>query len=264
MRFAYRSWGSGPLVLLFHGFPDTADTWDVIGPAIAAQGFRVVAPFQRGIAPTAIPERDTVTRTLGEDALALIEALGEKTACLVGHDWGAETVYAAAGLKPDRVEKLVTVSIPCRLAIPRGPSALWHGRHFFALKLPGAVKRLQADNFAMVDMLCRRWSPTWKFTADDLASVKRAYAQPGCADAAIGYYRALSFLTPDFMRGPYPMPSLAITGAQDPAVTVADFEKGRRCYASTYKIVEIPGGHFCHRESPEPFIKAVVDFLKGR
>jgi pimeloyl-ACP methyl ester carboxylesterase len=115
----------------------------------------------------------------------------------------------------------------------------------------------------MVDMLCRRWSPTWRFTAEDLAPIKRALAELGCADATIGYYRALSFLTPDFMRGPWKMPSLAISGSDDPAVTVADFEAARRYYASTYEVVSIPGGHFCHRESPDPFVKAVVKFLKG-
>jgi pimeloyl-ACP methyl ester carboxylesterase len=69
MRFAYLEWGSGPLVLAMHGFPDTPHTWNVIGPALAAEGFRVVAPFQRGYAPSSMPARDATSKDLGEDVL---------------------------------------------------------------------------------------------------------------------------------------------------------------------------------------------------
>jgi pimeloyl-ACP methyl ester carboxylesterase len=263
LRFAYLEWGSGPLVLLCHGFPDTPHTYDALGPALASAGFRAVAPFMRGYAPTQIPDRDTDTRTLGEDALALLTALGAEKACLVGHDWGTEAVFAAAGLKPERIEKLVTVAIPARPAIPFSPRLGWAARHFITLRLPGAEGRFRANNFEMTDVLCKRWSPTWKFTAEDLAPVKKAFAEPGCLNAALGYYRALNPMTPDFMRGPYQMPSLAIAGGDDPQVFPAHFENARRCYAKSYQVVTLPGGHFCHREAPEAFVKAVVTFLKG-
>jgi pimeloyl-ACP methyl ester carboxylesterase len=263
LRFGYLEWGSGPLVLMFHGFPDTAHTWDALGPALASAGFRAVAPFMRGYAPTAVPDGDADTRVLGQDVLALISALGADKACVVGHDWGAEAVFAAAGLGPERVEKLVTVAIPARPAIPWSPTLAWDARHFITLRLPGAVSRFMADDFAMVDVLCRRWSPTWKFGPEELAPVKKALAERANANAALGYYRATQVLTPEFLRRPVSMPSLAVCGADDPALSPADFEAARRCYASTYQVVSVPGGHFCHRESPDAFVKAVVGFLKG-
>src|SRR5213078_1539062 len=88
LRFAYLEQGSGPLVLLLHGFPDTAHTWDRALAELARGGYRAVAPFMRGYFPTAIPSDGRYDAdTLGRDALALIEALGEESAVVVGHDW---------------------------------------------------------------------------------------------------------------------------------------------------------------------------------
>ena len=106
LRFAYLEEGAGPLVLLLHGFPDTAHTWDEIAPRIAAKGYRIVAPFMRGYYPTQVPAVDADARTLSTDVLALIEALGERSAVVVGHDWGAAAAYGAAALAPERVTKL--------------------------------------------------------------------------------------------------------------------------------------------------------------
>jgi|GEM_PF-3747368 len=76
LRFAYFEEGTGPLVLLLHGFPDTAHAWDQVRPALAAAGFRAVSPFTRGYAPTEVPRDEAFDAdTLGRDALALIEAL---------------------------------------------------------------------------------------------------------------------------------------------------------------------------------------------
>ena len=144
LRFAYLEWGGGPLVLAIHGFPDTPHTWSVIGPALAAQGYRVVAPFLRGYAPSGLPARDTTTKILGEDTVALITALGEPRAHLLGHDWGAEAVYAAAGLAPERIITLTAVGIPHRAAVLPTPKLGWALRHFLTLTLPGAEKRFVA------------------------------------------------------------------------------------------------------------------------
>ena len=95
LNFAYLENGSGPLVLMLHGFPDTAHSWDDLRPRIAAQGYRAVSPFMRGYHPTAIPHRDTDQETLARDPLALIEALGTRDAIIIGHDWGASAAYGA-------------------------------------------------------------------------------------------------------------------------------------------------------------------------
>src|SRR5262245_21138100 len=87
VRFAYFEEGRGPLVLLVHGFPDTAHTWDDVRPALAKRGYRAVSVFTRGYWPTEVPADGRYdAETLGRDLLALIEALGETSAIVVGHD----------------------------------------------------------------------------------------------------------------------------------------------------------------------------------
>src|SRR5580658_10060075 len=101
VRFAYFEEGKGPLVLLLHGFPDTPHTWDAVRPAVAAAGYRAVTPFLRGYAPTSVPADGAYdAETLGRDVVALIDALGERRAVVVGHDWGAAAAYSAATLAP--------------------------------------------------------------------------------------------------------------------------------------------------------------------
>src|SRR5271168_3195362 len=105
LNFAYLENGSGPLVLMLHGFPDTAHSWDDLRPRLAARGYRAVSPFMRGYHPTAIPTRDADAATLAADVLALVKALGETRAIVVGHDWGAAAAYGAAALAPDAIAK---------------------------------------------------------------------------------------------------------------------------------------------------------------
>src|SRR6201991_3918756 len=112
LRFAYLEEGSGPLVLMLHGFPDTARSWDQLRPRIAAKGYRAVSPFMRGYHPSGIPDRDPDQETLARDPLALIEALGATDAIVIGHDWGAAAAYGAAGLGQERVTKLFVLAIP--------------------------------------------------------------------------------------------------------------------------------------------------------
>src|SRR3954471_1519064 len=96
--FAYLEAGSGPLALCLHGFPDSAWGFRQLLPELASAGFRAVAPFQRGYAPTEVPADGLFqTGALGLDACALHEALGgDGDAVIIGHDWGALGTYAAA------------------------------------------------------------------------------------------------------------------------------------------------------------------------
>src|SRR5215831_1910240 len=97
LEFGILEAGSGPLALCLHGFPDSAHTWRYLLPALARAGFRAVAPFMRGYAPTGIPVDGAYgIGALAADAVALHEALdGDDDAVLIGHDWGAEAAYPA-------------------------------------------------------------------------------------------------------------------------------------------------------------------------
>jgi pimeloyl-ACP methyl ester carboxylesterase len=261
-RFGYLSWGEGPLVLLFHGFPDSAYAWTRMGPTLAAAGYRVVAPFLRGYAPSAIPDRDTTVERLGRDVLALIKALGAERARIVGHDWGAEAVYAAASMEPDRIERLVTIGLPHRRALRLTPGLFWLARHFLTLRLPGAERRFAADDYALLETFCRRWSPGWTPPAEDLEPTKNIFAAPGTVHSALGYYRAVDPRTPAYFKRKLAMPTLCIGGTSDPALDEADFARTARYCANDFRLAMIPGGHFCHRESEAAFLAAVLPFMQ--
>lgn len=257
--FAYLSAGTGPLVLLLHGFPDTAHTWDRSIAALAAAGFRAVAPFLRGYHPTSIPADGRYDiETLGADTVALIQALGEERAVVVGHDWGASAAYAAAVQAPERVKLLVTVAIPHPRAMKPTPKLVWTLRHFATLRRKSAGRRIRANDFALVDTLWRRWSPAWtNIPAEETASVKAAFAQPGCAEAACAYYATISARLPPSLRAQVKVPTVSFAGEHD-NVAPRSYEKARRCFDASYEVVILPGGHFMHREHPEPFVTELV------
>ena len=254
LTFSCLEEGRGPLVLLMHGFPDTAHTWDLTRPALARAGYRAVSPFMRGYAPTEIPaDGDYRIDTLARDVAALIDALGEDRAIVIGHDWGASAAFGAAILFPERVSFLVTVAIPHPASLRPSPALLWKVRHFIALRRRGAAERMRADDFAYVDELLHRWSPAWSVPPGESSAVKRAFAAPGCVEAALGYYRALRPRLPPSQRGSIRVPSLAFAGATDFAVQPRDYERARRLYRDAYHVAVLPGGHFLHREHPDQF-----------
>ncbi|MFN8559753.1 MAG: alpha/beta hydrolase [Dehalococcoidia bacterium] len=112
--------GQGPLVLLCHGFPETWYSWRHQLPALAAAGYHAVAPDQRGYGQTDAPEaidRYTSFHLVG-DMVGLLDALGETTAVIVGHDWGAIVAWQATLLRPDRFRAVAALSVPF---VPRGP-----------------------------------------------------------------------------------------------------------------------------------------------
>ncbi|MEN0063318.1 MAG: alpha/beta hydrolase [Myxococcota bacterium] len=262
LHFTYREMGQGPLALLLHGFPDTPHTYDHLGRALAEAGYRVVAPFMRGYHPTEAPARDTTIDDLSQDALALMSALGhERTALLVGHDWGAATVFAVAGRAPERVERLVAIGIPHPATLRPSLRLIWAGRHFIGLRLPGAAGWLKRDG---VDRLVRRWSPTWDFGPEETAPVKECFAHPESLRAAIGYYRGgPPGREVEGFRGKISVPTLAISGEDDPGVTPDDFAFAQRKFTGSYNVIVLPGGHFVHRESPEGTREAILKFAAG-
>lgn len=262
LRFAYLSAGTGPLVLLLHGFPDTPHTFEHPLAALAGAGYRAVAPFMRGYHPTAIPRDGAYdVETLAKDALALIEALGARDAIVIGHDWGAAAAYTAAGLSPERVRLLITIGIPHPRSLTPSPTLAWQARHFLALRRKRAADDLRANDFAYLDELVRRWSPGRDVPATDTAHVKEAFREPGSAEAACAYYAAVSLRMPAPLRVPITVPTVTFAGAHD-QIAVRMYEKARRCFTASYEVVEVPGGHFMHRDYPHEFTTELLRVLR--
>lgn len=263
LRFAYVEAGpaDGPLCIFVHGFPDTPQTWEHALPVAAELGFHAVAPFTRGYAPTEIPrEEDYGSDTLGRDVLAIATALGHEKFVLVGHDWGASAAYSAAGLAGERIRLLVTVGIPHPASMVPTPALLWTVRHFFALRPRGKAAQMRADSMAYIDELVHRWSPAWKVPPGETDAVKRSLGEPGSLEAALGYYRALSLVTPAGQRRHVTCPAVAFAGTGD-MVAVSAYERARSRYTGSYEVATMPGGHFMHREHPAIFARELQRVL---
>jgi pimeloyl-ACP methyl ester carboxylesterase len=195
-------WGpaDGPLVVALHGFPDTAWTWRHVAPLLAEAGYRVVAPFLRGYAPSGIPsDRDCSVRALAADAVAFHGLYaGDERTVLVGHDWGAIAAATVAGDRRSPYAKVATLAVPplrwmnptrdtvrpWLSATARQPLHSW----YIALnQLPGVSERV-------FERLTRRlwaaWSPGYDAT-DDLAHLADAVPDLAHARAVVSYYRAL-------------------------------------------------------------------------
>ena len=279
MTFHYLAAGEGPLALCLHGFPDNAHTYDEMLPALAAAGFRAVAPFMRGYAPTSpAPDGRYQSVLLAQDALALVSALGSERACLVGHDWGATAAYGAAALAPERVERMVTIGAAHPAAF-RGDLATSYERHkgiwhAYFFQMPFAEQAVAANDFAFIEQWWRDASPEYDPTPI-IERVKATFRVPGVVTAALGYYRhtfhpgnrdpALEALQGRVSSAPTPVPTLALHGTRDRPGRLEAFERMDDLFVGGLQKIVYPGaGHFVHVERPGDVNRRIVEFLRGK
>jgi pimeloyl-ACP methyl ester carboxylesterase len=279
LRFATLEAGDGPLVLCLHGFPDHARSFRHQLPALAAAGFRAVAPFMRGYAPTEIPADGRYqSAVLAQDAIELIAALGYSSACVFGHDWGAVAAYGAATLAPRTVTKLVTA------AVPHGPSVLnaflsnydqqrrsWY---MFFFQHPFSDSAVAHDDFHFIERLWQDWSPGWQYPPEEMQALKATFRTPGVAQAALGYYRCtlnpanqdpqLADLQTQISMSPITVPTLVLHGARDGCMSADLLDGMEALFPAGLRKVLIPNaGHFLHQEQPDEVNRVVMDFLQN-
>lgn len=267
LTFAARTCGDdGPLALCLHGFPDSAHTWDGLLPELASAGFRAVAPWTRGYAPTSVPaDGDYSGAALTADVNALHEALGgDRDAVLIGHDWGAMATYAAAAVAPERWRRLVAIAVPPPKV---AASAFFHyaqlkrSFYVFMFQTPLAELVAGADDLRFIDNLWRDWSPSYDGTAD-LVHVKAALRAPANLAAAIGYYRAM--FTSGFASEAPKQPTLYLHGTVDGAFGVEGVRDTPAQLSADSRVEVIADvGHFLHLEKPGEVNRLILDWLRG-
>ncbi|HMN46382.1 MAG TPA: alpha/beta hydrolase [Povalibacter sp.] len=167
IRMRIAEMGSGPLVIFVHGWPESWYSWRHQLPAIAAAGYRVVAPDMRGYGQTDKPAavEDYDIQHVTGDLVGILDALGEKQAILVGHDWGAIVTWHAMLLHPDRFTALVAMSVP------------YNGRG--AVSLVEGLRRSLGDNFFYILYFQEPGAAEQEFDADPRGILSRLYLSPG-------------------------------------------------------------------------------------
>lgn len=279
LEFGYLAAGApeAPLALCLHGFPDTAHTYRHLLPALADAGYRAVAPFMRGYAPTSVPADGRYqTAALALDANRLHEALGGgPNAVLIGHDWGATAVYPAASAAPERWSKVVGMAVP-----PSGAlggmlqyDQIKRSFYMFFFQLPLADFVVPGNDFEFIARLWQDWSPGYDATVD-VAHVRDALRDPANLGAALGYYRATWGTAPPpppdpdvdavaAAAGSLPkQPVLYLHGEDDGCLGVHLARTAERLLASPSRVEIVAGvGHFLHLEAPDVVNSKIMEFL---
>jgi pimeloyl-ACP methyl ester carboxylesterase len=262
--------GSGPPVVLLHGFPEFWYSWRHQLPALADAGYRAVAPDLRGYNLSDKPPgvRSYRPGELVADVAALIEQLGAGPAVVVGHDWGGVIAWLLFMRRPDLVRGIVVMNAPHPATFMR---ELPHARQllrswymfFFQLPwLPEAV--LQFQRFGMVRNTLR-WQPVHRdaFTPDDTERYRQALAQPGALTAAINYYRAAFRYRREGERSFRPVrgPALVIWGERDAYLSPHVLD-GLAAWAPDARLARLPdASHWVQNDASDEVNRLLLQFL---
>ena len=266
VRLHYLTAGSGPPVVLLHGYTQTSHMWLPLIAALA-DSHTLIAPDLRGAGESAIPEGGYDKKTLARDVHALVQALGHRRVAIVGHDIGLMVAYAYAAQFPNEVERIALMD-----AFLPGVGAwkdvwllrdLWHF-HFHGevpLQLVAGRERIYFEHF---------WND---FAADRAHSVPEtdrklysaAYARPGGMRAGFAYFQAFEQDAADFAelaKTPLPMPMLVLTGEKASGTFL--IEQGRLVARDVQGVVIKGSGHWLLEEAPDQVIPLLVSFLSGK
>ncbi len=269
---------TGEIVVCLHGFPDDSGTFRHQLPALAAAGYRVIAPTLRGYEPSSQPDDgDYSLATLARDVLAWIDDLGADRVHLFGHDWGAAITYTAGALAPERFQSLTTIAVPhaARLtaALRKVPSQLRKSWYMSFFQIRGlSDRRVERDDWALVRRLWKTWSPGHDLSDDEWVDLRATFEAPGVKQAMLAYYRQnasplilMGIRKPEAMRlTSVPVRTLAITGADDGCMDTRLWDLAFHAddFPAGHRVERIEGaGHFTHLERPDEVNRLVLDWI---
>ena len=272
-------WGpeAGPIALCLHGFPDTPHGFRKIVPHLVGAGYRVVAPYMRGYAPSGLPS--DAAYHLGAimyDALQVHQAAGPTPEdVVIGHDWGAMVATGLAAMPDSPFRRAVVMSVPpsATLRSNRGslakllPGQLVRSWYISYFQLPFAPER---SGPWIVPLLWRRWSPGYD-AAEDLPLVQSAIGAPDRWRAALGLYRATirQYRPPAqyaelhrWWTEPPRINTLYLHGAEDGCMTAKFTPFVRDALPLDSDAAVIAGaGHFLQLDRPDEVGRRIVEFL---
>lgn len=277
LNFTVYEIGAGPLVLCLHGFPDTARTFRLLLPALAAAGYRGAAPVLRGYESSSQPaDGDYSMAALSQDVVAIASALDDGPAHLVGHDWGASIAYAAASSSPHQWLSLTTLAVPHPAAFAANMvadySQLRRSWYMYLFQMRGMAEAIVGGaEFAFLHALWRDWSPDYTPDPSDMAALFETFSKPGVLEAALAYYRtAFDTAAPRagesaaIWAAPVAAPTLGLTGESDGCISSEIFARSmpEALFSQGVNVRRVRGaGHFLHLERPDEVNALITSFL---
>lgn len=254
--------GDGPAVLLLHGFPDSSRLWRHQVPPLVEAGFRVVAPDLRGFGNSDMPQEVEAygIRHSIADVVAVLDALDVERAHVVGHDWGAGLAWAVAGLVPERVERLVVLSVG-HPNTQREPTIEQREKAWYMLLFQFAGV---AEELLMRDdwRLAREW-----IRGDgDLERYLVDLSRPGALTAALNWYRANLHPRGELEERrefpAIPAPTLGVWGSRDNYLTEEPMLRSGEHVTGPWRYERIEGAsHWLPLDAPERISELLLEFL---
>lgn len=261
----------GPLVILLHGFPEFGYGWRRQMGALAAAGFRVVAPDQRGYGQSSKPLDITSYRIAraSADAVAIADRLGHEKFHLAGHDWGGMAAWDLVIRYPERVHAAVIMSAVHPDVVRRSgrflarhPTQLLRSSYMIFFQIPWLPERLMsAFNHKWLEQMLVWTSRAGTFSADELVRYRDAWAQPGAVSGMVNWYRALFRMTrtPKHIERRVRVPVRIAWGLRDVFLLPALGEESLH-YCDDAAMVRFPtAGHWLHLEEPEAISRLFIE-----
>jgi pimeloyl-ACP methyl ester carboxylesterase len=261
LRFHVIVEGEGAPVVLLHGFPDTAHVWRHQILALVEADYRVIAPDLRGRGQTEAPARVEDYRLTNSvsDVAGIMDALGVERAHIVAHDWGAGAGWLFAALMPERVGRLVALSVGNPAARGRADlDALRKGWYRLLFLYPEIERILQQDNWYLLRALFGGAKDLDRYLAD--------LAQPGALTAGLNWYRANMSI--ERLAGPPPdlppilAPTLGVFGARDPYLTEEAMARSGETVRGPWRYERFDeAGHWIQLDAPDLLNALLIEFL---
>ena len=251
--------GTGPSVLLLHGFPDSLHLWRAVAPRLVAAGYRVVAVDQRGFGASEAPadRRSYHIDRLVADGVEVLDALGiDDPVHVIGHDWGAVVTWCLAMTRPQRLRSAVAISVghPREYALA-GLEQKRKGMYVLGWQFTGLAERwLEA----------RDWSRMrhWLRQHPDPDSCLRDLARPGRLTAGLNWYRANLAQVLTRAWPPCRVPMLGLWSSEDHCLAEDQMAKSGRRMAAPWSYQRIEGaGHWLPLERPDRVADLAIDWF---
>ena len=271
----------GHPVLLLHGWPEAATTWDGVLPALHGARLRTLVPSLRGFGATRFRDADAPrtgnSAILAMDAIALLDAMGIGRVSVAGHDWGSNIAEALAAGWPDRVERIALLSTPPRMGgMPTPPfrHAQLEWYHWFMATARGA-EAVRANPRGFARIMWENWSPPGWFDEATFAAVARSWENPDWVDVTLHSYRSrwdevlpdgASAWLEDRVKatGTLSLPALYVQGGVDGVNPPPTSEAVGKKFTGPFERLVLPGvGHFPSREAPAEVGARLATFFRG-